>query len=946
MPNSYMKKPSQFKIRTTLTVCCLILLLSAPAQTVNELLDQADTLFYRGNFKVSLALSVKADSIVLREYGSASKLHGKVLGLYYGMNYENMGKRDSAVFYYQAALDIYRAKKERPDSDYANILVNFGNFYNIRMQKPSMAKPLFEEADTLLDQVIRPESLDYSASLNNLGLYYYSTGAYSKAEENYRKCLNNLLRYHKDKYDNILLVKVNQTELYKSLGMLKKAFYSLGSYLDLYKKKPSPSNIILLASYMQYCDLGLSSIADFSPGTVNKNLDAMKAGYHDTNQINAAILFNNIKYNVMNRKFDVALKRYDSVLKKGLQKYFTGEGRMFDVSFMIPDALIQAGRLKEAAVFTDSVIAGYIKSGSGDNIRYWNMMQQLFNIHLLDSNYAKARSILIELNKDIYHHENYYLSGLPENVKTSMATQIRNCVKATASYFDVTKKTDNELVQGLLNNELNLKALIMNENKVYQNFIRKSKSPIAADTAKALSDLRLTIARIYLQGRKKKSKLLDSLIDRESYLDQQLRNMVGLKKKDSIQFDWRSLQKTLKPGNCIIDFISYTVTKSVYKLVPEVHYGAVVLCAGDTSPVFLPLCTEMQIRELIQAASANSDTISIANLCNDKVMLKRQVVQPLNYLYRLVWKKLESRIRGYDTVFFIPNGILNILPFDAFQDENGNYLAKRKQVIQRLLSFDFLKYQKQVPMQTENYNAEIWGNIDYGGSAKGRSLTKGSEKMPFAPLNSVEVTQVKSLLSSHRINNKVYSRKIASELAFKRMAHNSRLLHLSTHGFYSPGLNAEEIKNKMHNAGREVPYTTFLLKSGIALAGANNAITGKTYKNINQEGEDGTLYSYEIKDLDLSSVDLAVLSACETGLGKIVYDEGIAGLQYAFKLAGVNKIIMSLWKLSKDETAEWMKYFYERYSENQDAEDAFRKTQVYMSAHSAAYRWAGFIMVK
>ena len=98
-----------------------------------------------------------------------------------------------------------------------------------------------------------------------------------------------------------------------------------------------------------------------------------------------------------------------------------------------------------------------------------------------------------------------------------------------------------------------------------------------------------------------------------------------------------------------------------------------------------------------------------------------------------------------------------------------------------------------------------------------------------------------------------------------------------------------------------------MIRSGLMMAGGDHVWNG----NAAVAGlEDGILTAYEVSQVNLSNTELVVLSACETGLGDIEGNEGVYGLQRAFKIAGAKNLIMSLWTVPDQQTQEMMVLFY------------------------------------
>ncbi|MDP9310611.1 MAG: CHAT domain-containing protein, partial [Chloroflexota bacterium] len=127
----------------------------------------------------------------------------------------------------------------------------------------------------------------------------------------------------------------------------------------------------------------------------------------------------------------------------------------------------------------------------------------------------------------------------------------------------------------------------------------------------------------------------------------------------------------------------------------------------------------------------------------------------------------------------------------------------------------------------------------------------------------------------------------------------------------------------------------------LALAGVNTWLRGD---DPPAEVEDGLLTAEEVARLDLLETELAVLSACETGLGEIHSGEGVFGLGRAFMLAGAKTLVMSLWKVPDRATQELMVDFYERLLGGVGRFEALLQAQLELrKRHPHPRYWGAFI---
>ena len=185
----------------------------------------------------------------------------------------------------------------------------------------------------------------------------------------------------------------------------------------------------------------------------------------------------------------------------------------------------------------------------------------------------------------------------------------------------------------------------------------------------------------------------------------------------------------------------------------------------------------------------------------------------------------------------------------------------------------------------------------------------------------------------------------ANEESFKALSGNSpATLHIATHGFFLQDEKQIRQTGFMQLMGDEKRvYRNPLLRSGLLFAGANRAWTNT---DVVPGIEDGILTAEEISQLDLSKTKLVVLSACETGLGEVQNSEGVFGLQRAFKLAGVETLVMSLWKVDDTATKDFMITFYQNLMEGKSKLQSFKTAQNFVrEKYRNPYYWAAFVMM-
>ncbi|MGW8121066.1 CHAT domain-containing protein [Roseivirga echinicomitans] len=354
----------------------------------------------------------------------------------------------------------------------------------------------------------------------------------------------------------------------------------------------------------------------------------------------------------------------------------------------------------------------------------------------------------------------------------------------------------------------------------------------------------------------------------------------------------------------------------------------------------------------------------IANMFNQEdfellVEFTRQVLQDdkpenaeiktefLNTFYKFLIEPVSNLIAGKRKLIISPDGILNFIPFEALVTNQGKFLIEdvgirymqsasvggvinsRKYADNRkpMLAmggaiYDEMSTQSDpirsvARLQEMNFMAE--DNVAQGLSQRKVYAALGFGKMNYLPGTLTEVLAMANTIPGADVYTGLeMDEAFLKQLSTEGKLANYKVLHLATHGF----------------AISEIPQL-----SGIAMSILKDE----------KDGEDGYLTVPEISSLKLNA-DLVVLSACETGLGKIYGGEGVMGLTQSLILAGAKGAAVSLWAVNDASTMYFMAGMYELVEVSDmtyaDAIDAMKRRFIkgdFGDAFKGTKYWAPFV---
>jgi len=899
----------------------------------------------------------------------ALEIYKKVLGEehpYYatslnnlGVLYNTMGNYKCAESYYNQALEVRKKVLGEEHPDYANTLDCLAGLYD-NMGDYKGAEPYLKQALEIKKKALGEEHPDYAGSLNNLGLLYSDMGDYKSAEDYYKQALEIFKKVLGEEHADYASSLNNIGILYDEMGDYKSAESYYKQALEIYKK-------VLGEEHTDYAN-SLNNLG---------NLYHIRGDYKSAEDY-----------------YKQALEIYKKVLGEEHPNYANSLNNLGNLYH-------KRGDYKSAEDYYKQALEIYKKVLGEEHPNYAMSLNNLGILYKTMGDYKAAepyykqaleirKKALGEEHPDYLSNEAGYAYLLTKTFREKQAYELlfKNFSKKSkqiAENFEWLNdnqkeaywKKESEFYNGLswFANEafekvpeaagLNYNASLVTKSKMLEAKISSENYYREVDELREeLAYRRRLLAKMESDGSMEKEKL-DKLHHEADSLDKRLTISWPeyAQQKKNLSITWDQVQQHLEKGEAAIEFIRFkNEDDSLY------YYNALVIRKGDINPTLIKLCKEEDVKAISPKMGFSA-------------------------YYPLVWQPIEAALKDIVTIYYAPIAELYNIPFSAIYSSKGSgdqlvvsktdkrgivvatekatteqnavYLMDRY-TLHELTSTRYLamglKEKAKEPIGT---NLAMVGGVNYdylpGSTAipkknkkdknANRSSESASGKLSYLEGTKTEVEQINQRVTTATWQTKLIENNDATEETITKLEGKEAkgILHIATHGFAFPEYDFNDTTVNKNSLRYSYRYSNNpMVRSGVILAGGNWAWAGSdTLAKLGAE-QNGVLTALEVSQLNLKKTKLVVLSACETGLGKIEGSEGTFGLKRGFKLAGVEQIIVSLWSVPDKETMELMTLFYTDLTKTLNPIISFSNAQKEMRNKypTEPEKWAGFVLVR
>ena len=858
----------------------------------------------------------------------------------------------------EQAIVLSRKAQGDRHPDYASSLNNLGNLL-LDLGDLARARAPLESALAIRKQLLGERHPDFASSLNNLGALYYAQGDF----EGSRLRLERAAAIYKEAgnaYRGQFATSLNNlAQCYCARGI------ALGQEHDLATALPLLQQVLALREQL----LGKKS------------------------PVYAVTLSNMAGLLRARQDLDGARRTIDEVL--ALRKSVLGERHPLYASSLTNLAIIlqaQGDRVAARHGLERALEIRRVSTGER-HPEYVKILTYLATLEKADGDRAKALDHIghaLDLCEDFIVR---MLPTVPERQRRELLASTRFTL---SSYLSLTADS-NDLDTAAYRHVLFWKGLAGAD--VAARRLRFAPASVRAKL-RDLNEVREKINRaattMTLPGRPANAdRQLSELLERRESLEAELTQASGWKPE---ALDHHDVASCLKPDAALVDFFRYEYVappapKGTARA--QSRYVAFVVRRG-TSPVRIELAVSKAAESAPAADPASIVDTAIAAWRRDRRQAAGSATS--SELARLVWQPLAATLEGVHVVLIAPDGEFNFLPWGALTDlaRPGAYLIERLAFAVVGSGRQFVDLVRRPQATTEPALLAV-GGVDYDRSAAGVSSEHSSQPGPAAGGDSDDAKYASLAIAGDdfphfdELAGSLSEAKAIADL-FSRASKGGRTLllrntdatsqrvraelprhrysHLATHGYFAD----EQVRGAVSSAisapdgpGHATPPGSLSIESagiigrpeiqgfypgslaGLAWAGANVPPRDPVTGEIDFGAE--VMTAEQVEGLDLSGCELTVLSACDTGQGRVAGGQGVSSLQRAFHQAGTRTVLASLWIVDDGPaTEQFLTRFYTNfYSKRLPAVAALHQAQIAQLDEAVGdgllpRYWAGWVL--
>jgi len=888
-------------------------------------------LFYAtGNFTRAERYFLEALNIFESVLGRENTWFVSTLGQL-GWLFSTIGDFAEAERYFLEALSIYERLFGR-DHHFANTLNNLGNLFS-HMGDFARAERYYLEALSIYERLFGREHLNFATTLNNLGVVFYRMGDRERAERYYLEVLSIVeINFGREHYQVADMLN-NLGYLYRNMGDFARAEQYLLEALNIRERlfgkehhwfALSLSHLGRLYSYVGYFDKAESYF-----------LEAI-----------------NIQERVFGREHPRVAISLNHLGKMYRRKGYFDRAEAY---------LLEALNIQERIL-------------GREHHFYINTVTGLYKLHLTTRNFAQAFYFKLkdnQLRTGMINRSFSFLSERQRNLFWDINEEAFELTYSLSFHHPVPE--NNSLSY---DNALFSKGLLLRTTNAVRDAIFSSGDEELIAQFEQLGRLRQQISNLrqgdgnqeFIQTLEQQAEQLERFLTQSSAAFREF--------QEDLAVNWQNVRDSLHPEEAAIEFVSFRIYDNGWT--DTTMYAALVLRHDFEAPAWVPLFEEDVVTGILSMLPSGQDIdrVRVGILYHDFGL----------GLFEAIWEPLEEHLDGVTRIFYSPSGILHQIAFNAipvsepeiayrFDEEFDEYyeaeiwtflmdvyelnlVSSTREIVNRRiprapvsavvyggLYFDVEAGVMVAQARQHNMTEPV---IHISQARTTVATTRGGDgtRWDFLPGSDAERIMVREILNRNNIEPLVFHGISGNEESFRALDGNSpSIIHIATHGFFLEDIErSRERREMLERVGGRGALENPLFRSGLVFSGGNSAWTGSPVEGI----EDGILYAYEIAQMNLLGTDLVLLAACETGLGTVNNSEGVFGLQRAFKLAGAQTIIMSLWKVGDEATAILITEFYENWLSGMGIQEAFRQAQKYLrnsEEFGSPFYWAAFVVM-